>query len=54
MIDNYSLYSAFLIRVTASTNLPKNDQNQHFYGFSDRDKNFLENLDYRHTTLKPS
>ena len=35
-------------------NLPKNDQNQHFFGFSDRDKNFLENIDYRNKTLKSS
>ena len=40
--------------LTASTNLPKNDQNQHLFGFSDRDKNFLENIDYRNKTLKSS
>ena len=32
--------------------LPKNGQNQHFYGFSDRDKNFLENNIDRNKTLK--
>ena len=47
-------YLRLFIKFYGKYESTKNDQNQHFFGFSDRDKNFLENFIDRHKKLKPT